>query len=186
MIIKPKDGCKAIAGAAVLAALLSGCVSVDDFRKMTPYERSHFVCSRHREVRGLDGEIDALLANISEIEETLQRGYRVHRSCKQVPVTESTTSKKTVKSKCRPHKKNKDTMICEEEEILVEDPRQEYHTVCDETPVAIDAAFEQEKLRGYRWELDDVAAIRDEVYSACVMQVDQMNAEEAYDFYKGN
>ena len=175
-------GVLAAGAAAVFGALLSGCVSVDDFRKMGPAERSHFVCQRYSEVRQLDAEIDALSADIVEIEEALHRGYRIHTSCKQEPVTASTTSKKKVKSKCTPD--GRGGMVCEEEEIVTDDPKTEYRTVCEETPVAIDSEFEEEKLRRYDWELDDLAAIRDEVYGACILEVNRMSAEEAYDFYQ--
>ena len=168
----------------MLAALAAGCVSVDDFRQMSPAERAHFVCSKDREVRQLDADIDALADDIAQIDEALYRGYHLHTSCKQVPVSASTTSKKTVKSKCKPDGKGGE--VCEETETIHTDPITEYHTVCEDIPVPIDVQFEKEKLRGYEWELDDAVAVRDEVYRACVLEIEPMSAEEAYDFYKGN
>ena len=168
----------------MLCALVSGCVSVDDFRKMSPAERAVFVCDRNGEVKGLGKQIEDMAADIAEIEEALHRGYRVHRSCKQVPVTGTTTSRKTVKSKCTPD--GKGGQVCEEQEVITEEPTTEYRTVCEEIPVAIDPEFEKEKLRSEQWRIEDVAAIRNEVYAACILEVESMTAEEAYDFHQRN
>ncbi len=153
----------------LLSVLLTGCASIDDFRKMTPDERARTVCEADSNLRQLHKEKDALTQAIQSSQEALSRGYKLHRECKDVEVYGDVT---TV---CKDVSKNK--TVCKEHRPV------STKTECKDIPVTIDSGLEKENIRIWtknRTQLDK--KIRND-WSACYSRVVKMTPEQAYELY---
>ena len=115
--------------AIILAStLLTGCASIEDFRKMTPDERANMVCEADSRLRQLRKEKDLLTQSIQSSQEALSRGYRLHRECKNIEVYgDSTTVCKETRGKT----------ICKEHRPV------STRTECNDIPVAIDSELDK-------------------------------------------
>ena len=147
--------------------LLGGCAkTLEDFQEMSSQERTRYVCEEHREVRKLSSRTDDALQLMRESEEVVQRGYRVHKSCKKIPYfTEENCS-------------------FSEEGVLTCKKKKEYETVCEEVPVAIDADLEKEKLRSHERDYEEYGRLLREKVTQCRDHVQDLGAEEAFDYYQ--
>ena len=164
--------------AAALLLLTGGCASVEDFRAMTPAERADYVCDRRRDVQRLDSQISDTESAIAETSSAIAAGYRLHRSCKQVPVT------RTTEERCTTEKAEKEGDA--DVEVCKETAKISHERVCEEIPVVIDGAFEREKLSDYR---RDLRALEDEVgrvFDSCHNEVRGMSADRAFEYYESS
>ena len=71
----------------MLALWLSACASVESFRKMTPAQRAREV-HRHRCLHQLRAT-SASTRKAAEIRQVLDRGYRLHESCRTVEASKA-------------------------------------------------------------------------------------------------
>ena len=158
------------------ALLLAGCASLDDFRAMAPSERADYVCERHRDVQDLDARINETESAIVETSSAIAAGYRLHRSCKQVPVTRTTEERCTTEK----NKDGEDVKVCKETAKI------SHEQVCEDVPVTIDGAFERQKLADYRADLRGLEGEWSRAFDSCFDEVRGMSAERAFDFYQAN
>lgn len=163
-------------GVLLLSVFAGGCASLDDFRAMTPSERAEYVCDRQREVRHLDSRVSETESAIAETSAAIAAGYRLHRSCKQVPVT------RTTEERCTTEKAEKEGE--EDVKVCKETAKISHEQVCEDIPVVIDGAFERDKLADYRGDLRALENELARVFDRCVSEVRGMSAEGAFDYYQ--
>lgn len=137
---------------------------------MPPPERADYVCSRHWETRQINDELANTEGLITETENVIARGYRLHRSCEFVPVTVSK------EERCKTNKDGE--KVCKETSDL------KHAEVCKDLPVAIDGQFEREKLSEYRGRHRSLEAEYNRSYDACFAQVRPMSAQQAFDYFQ--
>ena len=155
--------------AIILAStLLTGCASIEDFRKMTPDERANMVCEADRRLRQLRKEKDLLTQSIQSSQEALSRGYRLHRECKDIEVYgDSTTVCKEIRGKT----------ICKEHRPV------STRTECNDIPVAIDSKLEKENIRNWTKSTRQLDKETRSVRTACYSRIVKMTPEQAYEHY---
>ena len=158
------------------AVLAGGCASVEDFRVMPPSERADYVCDRHRDVVRVASLVSAVEVDISDTEQAISLGYRLHRSCRYIPAT------RTTEERCTTEKAEKE----DEEDVKVckETVKVEREEVCQDVPVVVDGASERQKLKDYRAELRQLEIQLGKEFDACHNTVRGMSAERAFDYYK--
>lgn len=61
--------------------LLTGCASLDDFKKMTPSQRAERVCTKQARNSYESNEIDRLESVVRELGVKINTGYTVHERC---------------------------------------------------------------------------------------------------------
>lgn len=150
--------------------LLAGCAAtLNDFKKMSSAERADYVCEYDRDIRGLADLAGGAMNRISEIETVLERGYHLHKSCKQIRkeiVTGQTCKKAT------------NTVTCLNTTSTV------YEQECTEVPVEIDAGFERSKLKRFKAEYHTASTQLRRKRVRCQQFVNQLSAAEAFAHYK--
>ncbi len=157
-------------GVIFAVLFLGGCATLEDFRAMTPPERADYVCQRHWEAGQIRAELDNAESFAADSEIALSRGYRLHRSCELVPVVVAATER------CITEEDG--ARVCRETSEL------SHKEVCKDEPVAIDGAFEKEKLNGYRKQIRELRAEHDAAFNACVAKVRGMSAADAFDYFQ--
>lgn len=73
----------------MLALWLSACASVESFRKMTPAQRAREVCTGIDSYTALEREEREHARKAAEIRQVLDRGYRLHESCRTVEASKA-------------------------------------------------------------------------------------------------
>ena len=73
----------------MLALWLSACASVESFRKMTPAQRAREVCTGIDAYTQLDSDAREHARKAAEIRQVLDRGYRLHESCRTVEASKA-------------------------------------------------------------------------------------------------
>ncbi len=157
-----------LALAAVL--LVSGCATtVDDFAALTPEQRAEKACGNVNEFKQDLKELNALSSAIAQTEMDLNRGYKIHKTCHSIQVagSEQTNCYQTING-----------IKCE----TISQPN--YQTVCNETPVAIDAEFETKKLEKMKALYPVMKESLKKRYGACYKMVVQMTPEQAFAVWK--
>ncbi len=61
--------------------LLSGCVSLENYQKMTPTQRAQDVCQNNAQVNYYHNQINQFKQEIREINTLLSRGYSTRENC---------------------------------------------------------------------------------------------------------
>ncbi len=157
----------------LIASLLSGCVSLDDFKQMDASQRAEYVCNRDHAVEYHERKISTFENKIDDISAALDRGYRVHKSCETISfeVPDKIICKNIEKG-------NKTYQECYNR------TKHSYEQVCSETPVPIAVELEKENLHKYEHLLEDSVEERDANFEYCYSDVRLMSAEQAYYRYK--
>lgn len=158
----------------ITAILISGCTSLNDLRNMSSTERTDFVCQRDKQYKNITRTINASADKISEINNAIYQGYRVHKSCqlvaKQVP--SGYTSCNTTSYG---YGLNTD---------CYQTTTTKYDNVCHETPVPINFENEQANLNTLKNSISKNSQNRLIIYSTCANKISEMSPEEAYIYYK--
>ena len=169
----------------VTTGLLFGCAAtLEQFLGMGPYDRALVVCDNSSEARSQKIEIKTMAASVSALSSdialrrnVLDRGYKIHSECSRQYRTK---------------------LVCEElnggrVECLEEKDPSDWvgKEVCTETPVAIDAAYEEKKLEDVSERLDSSKMALSNLKSAyqenreqCYRRAEQLSPEDAYEHYK--
>lgn len=163
----------------IVIFLISGCAAtIEDFRKMSAYERANYVCERHRQIAYLNSQINIANRAVSEAEHVLSQGYRVHKHCKKVPVV-IPGYVRDGNTQCYNYGYS---VSCNTTQYVQESYTQ-YETVCEEAPVSIDSELEKEKLNNYQ---NILYRYRDEylnLYDQCQDDVNNLSAKNAFQYY---
>lgn len=156
--------------AIILAStLLTGCASIEDFRKMTPDERANMVCEADSRLRQLRKEKDLLTQSIQSSQEALSRGYRLHRECKEHRGNMAIRPPSARKHAGKP--------ICKEHRPV------STRTECNDIPVAIDSKLEKENIRNWTKSTRQLDKETRSVRTACYSRIVKMTPEQAYEHY---
>lgn len=160
-----------IAGCCSLVGLLTltACVTVQDFRDMSPHERAVKVCDQRGDIRALRNDILTLEQSMASSSQALRRGYRVFSDCEEYEVQTGT------RTEC----KTLDYGVECEEHILWET-----RSRCTDTRVPVDAALERSNLNVWEQELAATRATLDSEYQGCYDFVLELTPEEAYQRYR--
>lgn len=154
--------------AIILAStLLTGCASIEDFRKMTPDERANMVCEADSRLRQLRKEKDLLTQSIQSSQEALSRGYRLHRECKDIEVYgDSTTVCKETRGKtiCKEHRPVSTRTECKTFLLPSFETGKRKHPELDKSTRQLD-----KETRSVR--------------TACYSRIVKMTPEQAYEHY---
>ncbi len=156
----------------MLALWLSACASVESFRKMTPAQRAREVCTGIDSYTALEREEREHARKAAEIRQVLDRGYRLHESCRTVEAS------KAPEIVCPSSASRSGDARCSKEQ------NGKYKRICRDIPVPIDGALEKEKLAEHDAQARARATEKNQLYQRCYTQVLPMSAEQAYDYYK--
>ncbi len=140
---------------------------------MNTEQRADFLCLRDRSVKNFQQEEASYYAIISQINQDLIRGYKIHTQCRQVEVQTPTSVNCSsynagyqVNTNCQ---QNTSTST---------------HQECTETPVPLDTALEKQKLAQFTDRKQQAEKNRATAYYNCYDRSMQLTAEEAYQVYK--
>ena len=169
--------------------VLTGCTTtktLEDFYNMSSQSRAMDVCNNANAERialqtitQIDTEINSTVVSITERNQALERGYRVHKSCTSTPNNNTITT-------C-----NKDPftkqVTCREQK----DPWDwSKTTTCTETPVAIDADYEERKIKELTSRLSELKtdrafkdSDRNNQWDDCIVRVKTLPIAEAHLHY---
>lgn len=153
----------------ILFLLLSACASVGQFRNMSAQQRAQMVCGTDPKLKNYHQQYYQLQVAINSGRNVLTQGYRTHKSCSWVQVPSSTSS-----TMCRSTLFGVD---CTTTSL----PRADYQ--CSETPVAIDANLEQQKIHQFLTAQQNIQNVYRKQWNACVQKVQKMPIKQAYDLY---
>ena len=152
----------------IVLVFISGCTTVNDFKKMSSTERARQVCERQKNIQDLRSEKKSLVIAITNSQADLARGYKIHRQCQQVKVYGSatatchTTGLQTSCSESRP---------------------ESYETRCKETPVSINPDLERQNIQSWTQTQTAVDQRSKIAWNLCFTSVEKMTPEEAYKHY---
>jgi len=155
----------------LVVALLSGCTSLKGFQKMDANSRAKFVCDRDNIVKQYSSTKADYQSKIDHTTQVLERGYRIHKSCRTVLIDRPDVTCTTILE--RGSKKT----TCSQ--ITKTIPQE----ICNETPVASDASLEKEHLQQYRDALEKTQIEKSTAYYECHSKIHPMSAEEAFNYY---
>lgn len=154
----------------VIVFLLGGCAStLEDFEEMTAYQRIDFVCRNDRQNKNLNYQVKHFDTLIYEQSEIISRGYIIHTSCKDVPVTVSGNTS------CYNYGYN---ISCSTSSYTKQ------KKVCEDVPVSISAELEKEKLELYREEHNRYNTQWRNRIKSCGNKVRKMNARQSFEYYQ--
>ena len=156
----------------ILALWLSACASVESFRKMTPAQRAREVCTGIDSYTALERDEREHARKAAEIRQVLDRGYRLHESCRTVEAS------KAPEIVCPSSASRSGDTRCSKEQ------NGKYKRICRDIPVPIDGALEKEKLAEHDAQARARATEKNQLYHRCYAEVLPMSAEQAYDYYK--
>jgi hypothetical protein len=169
----------AIRTGIALVALLTAtaCTTLEDFQAMSPDERAEKVCGATAAARQRRSALNDLNSEITEREELLSRGYRVHDYCRIVAVTVP----------ARPAdcggKSGDELTACQQKTIPAST---ENRRVCEPVPIPIDYQYESARLRDLQLARAEQLEIHDEETYVCVGRARSLSVDEAYLRYKAN
>ena len=171
--------------ACFTTGLLTGCAAtLEQFQDMGPYDRALMVCDNSAEARAKRREINKLANNVfvlsSDIalrRSILDRGYRTHRECwRQFSTVTVCQGRKDGQIACREERDPNDLTGKE---------------VCKETPVTIDADYEEkklleelERLGSAKITLSNLERGYEQSREMCYRRAEQSSPEKAYKYYK--
>ena len=163
--------------------VFSGCTTLKDFEAMSPQQRADFVCVNEPDIKQFAAEMSGYRGRIAEINQAIERGYRVHVSChyEAVEVCETVDhdhARGGTDGKRHHHRADHAGSGHSHEH------KTEWHKVCIETPVAIDGQLERDKKADYRNLLNVSRAAHHEAFMQCHERVRPMSAGEAYSYYQ--
>ncbi len=154
---------------------LNACtqLKLEDLQKMSTAERADYLCLNDSSVKEYQNKKNGYNSIVNQINQDLTRGYKIHRSCRNVSVQTSTSvhcnsynSSGSIQTDCQ------------------QNPNTEEHQECTETPVSIDTALEKQKLIQYTAMANVAEKQVLQLYDLCYEKTILMSPEEAYQFYK--
>ena len=160
----------------VFLAFVLGCsATLGDFYGMSRFKRADLVCSQSKNAREQKSKINQFAyelqktqLDIDQKKQLLERGYRVHRYCRDIP------------NQIDPNCKDKDDCA-----------NQTYTQICEETPVPINYAYEEKKLNqlenslaSARYSLDEAEAVWEISYTECNAKVQELSVQESFSYYE--
>ncbi len=162
--------------------LASGCTTLKDFQAMSPDQRADFVCSQENSVKRLAANINDYHQRLDDVEDALERGYRVHVACHDewIPACDIHGHDDHEDHNDRHNEKDHDRKSHHDQK---KHSKSHYHQVCIETPVAIDWQFETLKKEQYRDALSAAQDDHHQAFSECSERVMPMSAGEAFSYY---
>lgn len=153
----------------LLLFLVTGCVTLDDFRKMSPGERTRQVCQRQESIVTLENEKQSLISAIQQSQMDLARGFKVYRQCFPVKVYGRATVT------CR---ENGSQVRC------IERRPEFYETQCIDTPVGISPELERQNIQVWTHSLANAEQRLYQEWHNCSKSVESMSPEEAFKYYR--
>lgn len=156
-------------GFIFLIFLMTGCVTLDDFRKMSPAERARQVCQRQESIVTLENEKQSLIGSIQQSQMDLARGFKIYRQCFPVKVY------------------GRPTVVCREygSQVRCIQTRPEfYETQCIDTPVGISPDLERQNIQAWTNTLANTEQRLSQEWQNCSKSVESMPPEEAYKYYR--
>ncbi len=155
----------------------SACTTLEDFQAMSPDERAEKVCGGTDAARQRKRTLSNLNSEISEKEELLATGYRVHEYCQIVAVSVP----------ARPADcgglTGDELNACQKGTVPA---TMENRRVCRETAVPIDYNYETAILRDLRMTRETEQEFHDQQTYVCVAKARSLPVDEAYLRYKAN
>ena len=160
----------------VFLVFVLGCAAtLEDFYGMSRFKRADLVCSQSKNAREQKSkinqfayEIQKTQRDIEQKKQLLERGYRVHRYCRDIP------------NQIDPNCKDKDDCA-----------NQTDTQICEETPVPINYAYEEKKLNQLEnslasasYSLDEAEAVWDISYTECNAKVQDLSVQESFSYYE--
>ena len=148
--------------------VLTGCTTVGDFKKMSADQRAVAVCRGQQNIKALIAQKKVTQESISDAQNALARGYRVHTQCRQVKVygasttTCSTFGGYTTCNESRP---------------------ESYETRCTETPVSINPDQEKSNIRSWSQSLDPLEKRINGEWQECYQFIYKLSPEDAFKHY---
>lgn len=149
---------------------VTGCASVEDFRKMTPGERANKVCSSRSQYQSLDTQKQQYGASISTTQLNLSRGYMIHTQCKNVEIRGNTTTN------CNANGFGNTT--------CTQDTPTRTQEQCTEVPVSLNYDLERDKLNLLQKRYADANTQLNNFWRSCTNYVAGLSPEDAYIAYK--
>tara|TARA_X000001036_G_C20495284_1_gene731545 strand:+ start:51 stop:572 length:522 start_codon:yes stop_codon:yes gene_type:complete len=160
----------------VFLIFVLGCAAtLEDFYGMSRFKRADLVCSQSKSAREQKSKINQFAYELQRIQrdidqkkQLLERGYRVHRHCRDIP------------NQIDPNCKDKDDCAIHT-----------YTQICEETPVAINYAYEEKKLNQLEnllasasYSLDEAEAVWEISYTKCNEKVQDLSVKESFSYYE--
>ena len=160
----------------ILLTFVLGCTAtLEDFYGMSRYKRADIVCSeseiareRKSKISQLGNEFRKIQLNVDQKKELLERGYRIHRYCRQIPIQ--------IEPNCED---NDDCAV------------QGYTQSCEETPVAINYDYEEKKLQQLedsldltKYSLNAAEVVWELAYAECHKKVQALSVQESFRYYE--
>ena len=160
----------------VFLAFVLGCsATLGDFYGMSRFKRADLVCSQSKNAREQKSKINQFAyelqktqLDIDQKKQLLERGYRVHRYCRDIP--------------------NQIDPNCEDKADCT---NQTYTQICEETPVPINYAYEEKKLNqlenslaSARYSLDEAEAVWEISYKECSAKAQDLSVQESFSYYE--
>jgi hypothetical protein len=154
------------------SVMLFGCVTVEQFEKMSSSERADFICSRDKTVINLQSSINNSLYGKYAIQQKISNGYETKSNCESVKVQTprsvscgTTYGVYTSNTNCNVYN---DT---------------QYEQRCTESHVPINVDTEKEKLQQVNNYINSAEKEKSEAYSRCYSHIYKMSPEEVYLYY---
>ena len=159
-----------ISGLISMTALLQGCASVEDFKKMTPDQRATKVCDSDIKTRSLENSIRRQQQIENDAENTLRRGYYIVEHCDYRYVKE-------------PKRKNSH-LLEKDDKKKKEKPKKEY--VCEKQLIPLTQYGAMQLVKDVDAAKDKYNALSAELrehYYGCQLEVRSLSPEEAFKRY---
>lgn len=153
----------------VFILALSGCTTVDDFKRMTVEERARRVCERQKNIVDISQEWKSRRNDIQSANEDLSRGYKIHTQCQQVKVYGQATTSCTrfgSQVQCSEYRPEK------------------FETRCNESPVSINPELEKRNIQQWMGEVKMLEQKFRNEWQSCTNFISSLTPEGAYRYYK--
>ncbi len=144
--------------ASVVAFLLTGCTSLEDFQKMTPSARAHKTCQNDVTVRHYKSQIYQYTNEIEQIDDLLLKGYKTRENCTTITYERNSEDKPV----------NAIKKICTDVVIPINDYVYE---------------FEKNRRAELSIQLEQAQDRKQLNFDKCFDKVQTMSAEQAFNYY---
>jgi len=151
-------------------AFLGCATTAEDFQKMSLTERQAAVCYGSDAFEQRKERLSYYEEEIPKRQRILSRGYRIHTSCRQVAVEQP--------KNCVSTKTSMGKSACAGMQ-----PLKTYKNECTDTPVSIDAQYEQQELDEYHRTYSALSLSHSELTQKCFSRVADMPPQAAYIYY---
>lgn len=160
-----------------MAVFTGACTTLEDFQAMSPDERAAKVCGATAASRQRRSALANLNNEISDREEVLSNGYRVHEYCRVVAVAVPARA-----ADCG-GLTGDELSACQKRTVPA---GYENRRVCEPVAVPIDYEYENAKLRDLQLARAEQLEMQEEQNAVCVGRARSLSVDEAYSRYKAN